>query len=330
MGDKVSSVKIVLWRKMTSTNLSNLDSGVFIAANSAANIFLFVIFVLPALILCVFCVVSLFLAYSINWPLRIALINIFAGEICYWFSVTVQYLGFPARALSLTGADFSCRIVLSLFLLSASQRYIAIALYAIMVYIFLRYGVRKFKLRAIMFYIAASWIYVSLLASLPYIPGFEDVVLEHGFCGSEDLEFSGLLFTIPAVFSSAVDILFLCLIVIFGVLSFCYVKKNTLESNVEIKRAITKNLVYLFVAAVLSFAYSYLPLSYVAIREALQDTEVVSIVVVEYLISPFLYLPTIATPVMAIILLKAVRQAMGEVLKRVCACKRNRVPSPEE
>lgn len=79
-------------------NFTGVDPDLYYSINSGVQVGLFFITVLPILILSLLCVVALFFAYSINWPIRIVLINIYTAEICYWLGFTVLFLGFPVRA----------------------------------------------------------------------------------------------------------------------------------------------------------------------------------------------------------------------------------------
>ena len=57
-------------------NLSGVDLDLFHAANTVTNTSLSLLLVLPTLLLCLFCVLALYSDHSLNWPLRVALINI--------------------------------------------------------------------------------------------------------------------------------------------------------------------------------------------------------------------------------------------------------------
>lgn len=121
-------------------NLTGAEKDLFFIVGTSVNLGLFFVFTLPALILCLLCVLALFFANGINWPMRVILINIFTVEICTWLSLALLLVRFPARDRIQIEGDFSCSVVISLFILTAVQRYSATALYAIMVFIFIKYG----------------------------------------------------------------------------------------------------------------------------------------------------------------------------------------------
>ena len=65
-------------------NFSEVDFEPYVAANTAAQAGLLVVIVLPAIILCIICSVTITFAYAIIWQMRVALVNIFASEVFHW------------------------------------------------------------------------------------------------------------------------------------------------------------------------------------------------------------------------------------------------------
>ena len=86
-----------------------------------------------------------------------------------------------------------------------------------------------------------------------------------------------------------------------------YVKRNVLEGNKAVKKAVAKVLAYLAVASILSFINSVIPSANPAIQ-TLDD--IASVVAVNYILRLVVNVPAIATPIVAIILLKPIRVAM--------------------
>lgn len=243
---------------------SGIDEELYFSINTAANVGLFFIVVLPTLTLCLLCVLALLFAEGINWPMRVVLINVLAADITYWVALSILFPGFPARARKLTDEDFSCRVVFSLFIVSAIQKFSSVALYAIMVYIFIRFGSKKTKWYVIGPYIVISWI-LSIGNGLP--PYFDQfgIINNNGFCKNT----STPLFT-ATVSTMIVAVITLFLVIVsFGALTLFYVKRDALlQDNVEIKKEIAKNLLYLTVTTVLSLLYNLIPASFPFIKAA--------------------------------------------------------------
>lgn len=300
------------------SNASSFDLDLFRAVNSAVNITLFFVAVLPGLVLCFLCVLALLLANSINWPLRISLINIFLNEIWHWCGMSVWFLGYPARVGKPPSANKSCLVFFGTVISAVYQKFLAITLYAVMVYFFLKYGVKKLKMKWILPYIVVTWAFSILLGSLPYFPDF-GAFNNNGFCNSKSATTSRVF---TGVVVSSVVVLVLCMLVtsIFSILVYRYMRLNTLEENAPVKRAVVKNLVYLLIATLLSFITYIMPTSFSRIRMVLADNVVLQAVVVEYILRLSLNFGTIATPIVAIVILKPVRVSLKKIFTKMCIC----------
>lgn len=108
------------------------------------------------------------------------------------------------------------------------------------------------------------------------------------------------------------------IISIFGLLLFIYIKKNTLEENVAVKKAVAKILLYLFINSILTFIGNVAPATFPVIRDALIDESVISLIVINYLLRVIFNVPNIATPIVPIALLKPLRVALKQ--KMSCTC----------
>ena len=285
----------------------DIMTGVFIS--------LFFLVCLPLLILCVFCAMALLFARSLNWPMRVALINLFANEFCYWLATSIDFIVYYAQ-----NGGFPC-IIASLSAVAAITKFQAIALYAVLVYIFVKFGIKKVKMCIIILYTVISWVAALAFGAIPYTPEFSVI---SGAC--DFFNYTSPIVFVPLGVASAVIIACLSVTVVFSTLSFCYVKNNTLEGDVELKTAATKNLAYLIFAAALSFVYNFIPISYPAIFSAVSPA--VSIVLNFVLNLPPIGL-SIATPIVTIAVLKPVNSAIKNILKKMCChCKKHRV-APE-
>ena len=160
-----------------------IDSDVYITVNSALHVGLFVAIIAPALVLCVVCAMAIVTTPDINWQMRVLLFNIFSVEVCNWLAFSVEFLGFPSRALNEDDTLYSCRIFLSLLITSTIQKYFAISFYSIMVYLFLKYGVKKLNLCAIISFVVVTWAFSIASASVVYFDQFE-FSNRGGFCSS--------------------------------------------------------------------------------------------------------------------------------------------------
>lgn len=163
-------------------NLTGENEGLYLGINSAINAAIFSFTILPTLILCILCVMAMFFAKEVNWPMRVLIINILAAEVVYWVAAAFLILRFIPRAFIEDVDDTSCRISVGLAVTSTSLKFSAIMLYAIKVYLFIRYGTKRLKWQVIIPYITTSWI-ASFAAGIP--PFFLiDFLVNNGFCDS--------------------------------------------------------------------------------------------------------------------------------------------------
>ena len=283
---------------------------------------------LPAFILCVLCMVALVLARSMNLWIRVSLINVFAAQMCFWLGRSCFYIGYPIRAYGDEDIDnVSCLLAYSLNRVANTMVSAATLLYAVLVYCIIKYGKKKIKWYAVVIFIAVSWAYAALLGILPYFAGIDDDDLMNllGFCRGT---YESPLFLVTAVLQLVSYAIFLCVIITFCVLIFCYAKKNTLGDNAKVKRAVIKNLVYLMFSNVMLFFANGVALVTVAAPPIFTAVDFDKILVSNFLFPLLTILPSLAIPIATIIILKPVRLALRLVFK-TCCCKKKRPGVPE-
>ena len=292
-------------------NLTGVDLDLYYSINSSIQVGLFFLIALPALILILLCVVALLFAKSINWPIRIVLIDIYAAEICYWLGTTVILLGFPVRARLNNKEHLSCSVAFALFFSNSPLKFSATALYSITVYIFVKYGIQKVKLYAIILYISISWIASIGFSIFLFFAEFE-VLNNYGFCDAN----SNSNNVVGVIIFIVQALILICIIIVFSLLTYCYVKKNTLQDNVEVKKAIVKNLFYLTVYVIISVITIFGPVFFHYSKEATDMKRLIYILLVDYLVQVAVYLPYMSIPIAAIIILKPIRDALKQGIRK--------------
>ena len=128
----------------------------------------------------------------------------------------------------------------------------------------------------------------------------------NGFC---DIDSTSFIFYIHVALLVILMLICLCVIIIFCILTYCHMKKNILEDNIDMKRAVARNLVYLLIASILYFIYNIIPSMFTVIRAALADKPVHSRI--------SLNLGSIATP---IVTLKPLRTAIKAISSKCVCC----------
>ena len=296
-------------------NLTGVDEGVYFVVSSVVSVCMFSFVVLPALILCLLCVLALIFVKDIKRKITILLINIFAAELCNWFSYTIYYLGFPARIVQ--PGEYSCHLFTSLTIIVAVQKFTAGALYAVMVYIFIKHGERKIKWYLIAPFIAVSWIVVVCTVGItPFLSEF-GTENRNGFC-TADAQTN--LFPGVAGIVISTSIVSICVTVVFCILTFVYIKKNTLEGSVGIKKAVAKILLYISISTILSLIGNVTPLIIPVIAEVFALSDPITLTALNHLLRFFFVLPSFANPIAALVFLKPLHTAMKQMYRKfICA-----------
>ena len=313
-----------------SFNLSDADLKLFFDANTAAIISMFTFLVLPPFLLCLLCVLALVFAKEMNLKIRVLLINIFTAETLNWLSFIPMYLGWPARFIG--GGVISCKLFVSLYVISGLLKFASKSIFAVGVYMFINHEGKKLKWYVIIPYIAVTWTVVTLTVSVP--PYLEDYGAQNikGFCAANI--FSGpyigmsISLTVGALF-------FLSIELVSCILTVIYMKRNVLEGNTTVKKAITKVLIYMAVVSVLSFINSVPPYNYYFIpmifETTLPDGNLATFLAGIYVTRVCANITAFPTPIVTIILLKPVREAIKTMSNKVCpCCHKNREATTKE
>ena len=304
-------------------NFSGVDLKLYFDANTAASISVFTFLVLPPFLLCLLCVLALVLAKDINAKVRLLLINIFTAEMLSSFSFFFMYLGWPGRFMNEEGT--SCKMLFSLHNLAGLLKFSGTSLYAVVIYIFIKHGDKKLKWHVIIPYIALTWILVTLTVGMP--PYLEEYRAQNtrGFCRANVL--SAPYIGMAASLTVGATI-FLSIELTFCILTVLYIKRNVLEGDTSVKKAVAKVLGYMAVVSLLSFINSVLPHSIaITFRSATTGTNLTRYITMNYVIGLFANIMTFPTPIVTIILLKPVRDAiktMGKKVSTYICCHKNR------
>ena len=210
----------------------------------------------------------------------------------------------------------ACAVSGSLYFVTALQKMSSTTLYAIVVYVFLKYGKEKLKWQVIVTCIALSWVLSLGYSTIPYFPGF-GLVNDNGYCGV-DSESVLLRSSLPVI--QLEGLICVVIVISFSILTYCYTKKSTMEGSTEVKKAVVKNLYYLMISTIISFSFSFMPALFPFIRAALSGSFWIIPIVVNNMFTLFLTLPSVATPIAAVVILKPVRAALRGVCIKMCIC----------
>ena len=110
--------------------------------------------------------IALILAKDINQQMRVLLINIFIAEVIFLIAGSGFFLGYPIKVYS-NGLNkvLLCKINYHIFIIGDLAKFTTLALYAIMVYIFVKYRDNKLKWKIIIPFLVMTWS-ASIIAGL--------------------------------------------------------------------------------------------------------------------------------------------------------------------
>ena len=194
----------------------------------------------------------------------------------------------------------SCAVFCSLNITSFSIKFTAVALYATMVYFFIKYGVTKLKRMAIIVFIVVSWTVTLSLATVPYFLT-SDFVNDSGFCYVLPSS-SSVVVSVVTSDRLSIACFSLCAILLFSILTYCYTKKNVISSDTngssDAKQAVVRNLKYLALVSAISLYFNATSAIYpfVRLRVFSANNGVVLTLVLSSVFGIFLDLLSAATP----------------------------------
>ena len=305
-------------------NITGVDNQLYYDVNVALNVCFFIFLSLLPLLLCVFVILALILAKTINAKIRVLLINIFAVEVLGWVSNAIFFLGWIVRLNY--NEIISCKLFYMTYLAAGVEKCTSGTFFALNVFLFIRYGEKKLKWYIILPCIALSWVIISLPSILIVSLAPPDTVTyNNGRCVIKIqsnifyLAITGLLY--------AVSLIFLIIQIVMIIITFVYIKKHTLEGNVQIKKAVAKVIAYLFFGSIIAFISTILPAWSFVIQLIIPGSTTATVTTRIYLNRLILGVPGIATPIAAIALLKPVRDAIKTMLKNLFCKKDNTFPN---
>ena len=282
---------------------------------------LYVISYLPNKILGGVYLVALLRAKRIDSKMKAILINNFVPDLLISISGFGFYALHPYRAYSAIDRSQSCSISFITIFIGQLSNTLAPPLFAVAVYVFVKYNIKKLKWSVIICYIVVSWS-ISLIGVVPLAVDYEDVIIVDGFC-----EYSpdSLADYIPFTLYVLGLVFCICVTILFDILNYCYVKSNSLSTSTDSPDPTKKALVKLLVFDVLKgctlmlqifvFLYAFLsPVSFGAVEGNVVST------VVFYLVSFFYGLTILLGPIVAVALLKPVRDALKQMFGLPCNC----------
>ena len=303
-------------------NITGVDNQLYYDVNVAINVCFFIFLTLLPLMLCVLVILALIFAKTINIKIRVLLINIFAAEILNWIGYAIFYLGWIVRLNH--NETTSCIMFYTFAVIFNIQKFTSGALYAVNIFLFIKYGEKKLKWYIIIPHIVLSWLIISVISILRaiFIPS-NFVRYINGICSVPI--YTSVLFTISTSLTTSIAFILLVVQIIIIIITFVYIKKNTLTENAQIKKAVAKVLVYIIIASIISFVGTIFPAVSFIVRLIIPGSTIVTMTARSYFSRLVFGVPGIATPIAAIALLKPVREAIKTMPRNLFCKKDNKI-----
>ena len=311
------------------------DQDVFTTTNSVLHILTYLTVGLPACVLIVVCIVVLLFAKTVNWQLRMVLINIFVAEFLRPFGQSFDYLGYPSRAshsIDTEERHFSCTVDVAFRVFGFLSNQTAVALYAVVLYVYIKYGsLKKFKLCILICFMAISWVVYAFIFLLVVTEiWYVGALSRNTFCGFFLMMGGSISITVIVVVLSLEVLVFLLVAYVFCLLTYCYVKNNAIHDDLDVKKATMKILIYHILKSTI-FLIRYVLGPGLDAVGSLSDghgrSSIIFGIIGEYVVSNLLIdVPSLLSPIVLLCFLQPLHSALTEVYKKACSsCKRNRV-----
>ena len=305
-----------------SFNNSSSPNDIFFAISDTVDIIL-LISIIPTVFLYGVCTLALLLAKNINYKMRVLLINIFATQIIGdLLPDAIRYLGFPADIITHVVV---CQIIFCLIFIGTLSSLCAITLFSIAVYIFIKYGNTKLKWQFVLPSITLSWI-ISMVFGASVFIDQGSLFLGEGFICS--LRYDSTFYLPALVFTWIFEAALLTVIIVFSILTVCYIHKNTIDQDPQIKRAISRVLLFFLIGSLLNVVGNLFPSLIPLIQRYSGLPEVVYLLLI--ILEILFFIPQVITPIVMMIILKPLREALRQGQKKLIACLKCKAQSSDE
>ncbi len=298
---------------MMSFNNSTSFEDVINTVNFTVSIILFVA-IFPIAILYGICILALLCAKNINCQMRVLLINIFIAHLCG----VLLPLFLPADHNAI-----ACKISFSLAFIGYLTNLTSTTLFSIMVYLFIKYDNNKLKWYIIIPSITVSWMASILFGTLIFAdPMF--IFFEERYCSVSS---ESLLFIPYFVLAWLTEAVLLIVMLVFGIFTVRFVRRRILhdtaedqksKSNLKIKRAIVKVLIYLVIECFMDVISNLLPSLLPLFVSSIDDFDAISSTVSQLVHTFVTTILSVLTPILMIAILKPVRDALKHAKGKMC------------
>ena len=278
-----------------------------------------------SLLILAFTVAVLFLvaaAKALSHVIRFVLANTLIASFTADFGVFVINItrGIVTTLGQYSLTDSVCRFLLIFISVGGISRPLAMAVFAIVAYIIIKYSISAVKLKYLVISILVMWLACLAFSLLLISPSILEVVnIETTSCLPRSGPY-GLIYTVPV--TACFIIIPLALNVALLITSFWYVRANSGSENAASLKPMLKFSVFLLLGTLLSTIGHTTPVIAAYVKSNSLSTEMLK--VINEILSSTVLVSIIPTPVLVLVYFKPVRVLMKKCLLRLCrnVCKK--------
>ena len=277
-----------------------------------------VFFLIPLLVFNTLLIVAIAVEKSIVGTLRLVLVNIVtAGQV-----VTLGLLIFFTSAMVITGcwcpelrpSDIACRLMIWIIASGGAARLMYMTTFAISVYVLVRYGAKKMKIRVAIVAVVCVWVAVLLPNAAIFS---QDVVLinfhDNNTCAAHGTGYKAYIYAFG--YTTAYGLLGFTVSVVCAIATTWFIKQNTISGDVTLVKAMMKFAAFLILVNIINFIGQTTPLLFAAFAPAGKDWYTLE-KAFNYVEGVFILLSLIPTPLFILIHFRPVRQ---RIIRTVCS-----------
>ena len=311
---------------MEGSFLANVSNGTLGRAGrppfSYYSLAITIILLAPLLLFNILLTVAIAMEKSLAWTQRLVLVNIVtAGQIV----ILGLIMFFTANTIisgcwcpELRPSDFACRWIYWVIASGGAARLVYMAMFAISVYVLVRYGARKMSTWASVIATIGAWVVVLLPNAAIFSP---DIVLitfnDNVTCAAHGTGYKTFIYAFG--YAGAYGIMGFAMSVFSLIATVCFIRRNSISGDIALEKAMMKFALFLILGNIINFVGQVIPLQFAAFAPAGKDWYDLE-KVLNYVEGVFILLSLIPTPVLILIYFRPVRQRVTRVLCSLCLC----------
>ena len=314
------------FENMMTNNSSNdsfmpiKDPSVDISYFSLLNILLFLI---PVFTVNVLILIAIITEKTIPATVKLILGNIVASSLVVIIALItlLMYDLILPLVFNPSPSIFLCKLLFTIIASGAAARLLFMATYAVTVYVFARYAgtnqrVSKLRLWPTLLAVVVIWVFATapnmVLLSSAF---FEFTFITNLVCVPHGMGATTVVYTVAYIIVYGVCCFILS--IVFTILTVRYVKENTISENKQKLKRLTGFAVLLLIGNSFNIAGTTLPLI-LAISTPVGEENNTLVIALNILEQIFIGLSLLTTPIIFLIVFKAVRKSFKKITCFVC------------